>query len=169
MLVARSTIGPVIVRCESVGPYLDGYKVRLLVTVLAPIEVNELNLTVNWMEKDDKYHADGNGWREKTVESLVVFQPGRYSAIDVPLTPASAAGVKSMTVSAKDESSQDTAGAPSQIARPQAASGGLRGTGNGRTTSARRIGTLRLARCFEPFLPFIGQSSAPREEGQRRN
>jgi hypothetical protein len=60
--VARSSLGGVVVRCESVTPYLDGFKMRLLATVLAPIEVNGLTLTVSWIEDDKNIlpkEADG--------------------------------------------------------------------------------------------------------------
>jgi hypothetical protein len=100
--VARTNLGPVIITCDSVDSYLDGFKIRLLASVLVPIEVSGLSLTVSWSEPDEKYREKGKGpWRQKEVESLVSFYPGRYSAIEVPLTPASAAGIKSLTISVK--------------------------------------------------------------------
>lgn len=100
--VARTNLGPVIITCESVEPYLDGFKIRLLASVLVPIEVSGLSITVGWYEPDEKYREKGKGpWRRKEVESLVSFYPGRYSAVEVPLTPASAAGIKSLTINVK--------------------------------------------------------------------
>lgn len=100
--IARTELGPVIVTCDSVVPYLDGFKITLLATVLVPVEVVGLKVKVAWMETDEKFQEKGQGrLRQKEVDSLSSFFPGRYSAIEVPLVPATAAGIKALTISAK--------------------------------------------------------------------
>ena len=96
--VARSKLGPVLITCDSLSPYLDGFKLRIKATVLVPIDVKGLKIKVSWIETDPKHQEKGKEHREKEIDTLLAFQPGRYTAFDIPLTPASASGLKKMYV-----------------------------------------------------------------------
>ena len=101
--IARTDIGAVIVACESLQPYLDGFKIRLLLTTLVPISLSGLKITVAWQEDDAKFFENGVGYRRKEVNSLLKFEPGRYTAVDVQLSPASSSGVKRLTVGVRTD------------------------------------------------------------------
>jgi hypothetical protein len=97
--VARTAIGPVLVRLQSITPYLDGFKVRLWLSVLAPIEVNGLKGKISWLEMDPEVlKKDKTAFREKELNFPDTFRPGRYTEVEIALTPASAAGLKSFYV-----------------------------------------------------------------------
>lgn len=96
--VARTNLGPVLIACDSLSPYLDGFKLRIRATVLVPIDVKGLKVKVTWIESDPKYKEKGKEYREKEIDTLLTFQPGRYTAFEIPLTPASATGLKKMFV-----------------------------------------------------------------------
>lgn len=102
--VARTKLGPAIVTLEKVEPYLDGFKIKLWITVLAPIELSGLKGTISWFETDPEVRKKNNHWvREKEFTSLSQFVGGRYTEVEVILTPASAAGVKEFWVSLKTD------------------------------------------------------------------
>jgi hypothetical protein len=97
--IARTDLGPVLISCKGVTPYLDGYKVQLAVTVLAPVKVVGMKLTVSWLESDEKLQEKGKGpLREKEIDSLATFIPGQYTFVEVPLSPASASGIKDLGI-----------------------------------------------------------------------
>jgi len=98
--IARTTLGPAVVKLNSITPYLDGFKLKLWIAFLVPIQVNGIKGKVSWQESDaEVLKKDKRTYREKEFDSAADFPSGRYKEIEVVLSPASAAGLKTFSVS----------------------------------------------------------------------
>lgn len=98
--VARTDLGPALVKLAGISPYLDGYKVRLWISILTPIDVNGLKGTLIWVESDPAVlQKNKDKLRKREFATTVAFRPGRYSEVEIAVTPASAGGLKNFSVS----------------------------------------------------------------------
>lgn len=97
--VARTSLGPAVVRIAGISPYLDGYKVKLWVTVLTPIDLSGLKGSLIWHESDSAVlEKNKDKLRKKEFSTTATMKPGRYTEIEIAVTPASATGLKNFSV-----------------------------------------------------------------------
>lgn len=93
--IARTSLGAAVVTVENMMPYLEGYKIKLWITMLVPIEVTGVKGTLSWVEQDPEVlKKDKNIIRQKEFSSTEKFQSGRYTEVEVVVSPASAASLK---------------------------------------------------------------------------
>lgn len=99
--VANSTLGPFLIVCKSVTPYLDGYRILLNVGNTTNVTFRGLKISLDWSEavppKGD-YLAYWKA-RQKDVDVTQTFHPGTYTAVNVTIGPATAGELKALTVS----------------------------------------------------------------------
>jgi len=98
--IARTDIGPALIVIKGVTPYLDGFKVKLWIAVLAPvISANGAKVTVSWIETEAAFQEKaGQRFRMKEFSLTNQFEGGKYSEVELALTPASASGVKKLFI-----------------------------------------------------------------------
>jgi hypothetical protein len=87
--IAQTKFGSFAVICKNVTPYLDGYKIVLEIGNLTSGTFQGATLVF-------EYGNNGNG--SKTIEVSNIFLPGRYSNVEVILTPAKPEDIKTITV-----------------------------------------------------------------------
>jgi hypothetical protein len=97
--VARSQLGVFLVKLHAIDPYMQGFRLRLWVTPLVPVDLDGLDVTVSWFENEQKKTEDWS--REVKLSSPFKFQPGRWTEVEIPITPASPAGLIKFWVSLK--------------------------------------------------------------------
>jgi len=75
--------------CENLTPYLDGYKAQLAIGNLTSATFNGAKITLKWGEDLSK---------SKEISVTNTFHPGRYTNVEVSLTPARLEDVKGFSV-----------------------------------------------------------------------
>jgi len=87
--IAQTKYGSFAVVCENVTPYLDGYKAQLSVGNLTNARFNEAKIGLLW----------GKDYNNSKVMSVTnSFLPGRYTTVEVILTPAKPEDIKTFSV-----------------------------------------------------------------------
>lgn len=87
--VAQTKYGTFTVVCRNLSPYLDGYKAQLAIGNLTTARFNGAKIAFQWGEDLSK---------NKEVSVTNSFLPGRYTNLDVVLTPAKPEDVKTFSV-----------------------------------------------------------------------
>jgi len=87
--VAQTKFGSFAVVCRNVTPYLDGYKVQLGVGNLTNAHFNGAKMSLLW-------GADYSKTKDMSVTNS--FPPGRYTNVEVVLTPAKPEDIKTFSV-----------------------------------------------------------------------
>ena len=87
--IAQTTYGTFSVVCENLTPYLDGYKAQLAIGNLTSATFNGAKITLKWGEDLSK---------SKEISVTNTFHPGRYTNVEVSLTPARLEDVKGFSV-----------------------------------------------------------------------
>ena len=97
--IARTSLGPALVKLQGLTPYLDGFKARIWIAALTTVDLSGIKGTLSWIERDvDVLKKNASVFREKEFASTATFQSGRYTEVEVVLTPASASGLKEFYV-----------------------------------------------------------------------
>ena len=87
--IAQTKYGSFAVVCENVTPYLDGYKTQLSVGNLTNARFNGAKIGLHW----------GKDYNNSKVMSVTnSFLPGRYTTVEVILTPAKPEDIKTFSV-----------------------------------------------------------------------
>ena len=87
--IAQTKYGSFAVVCENVTPYLDGYKAQLSVGNLTNARFNGAKIGLHW----------GKDYNNSKVMSVTnSFLPGRYTTVEVILTPAKPEDIKTFSV-----------------------------------------------------------------------
>jgi len=87
--IAQTKYGSFAVVCENVTPYLDGYKAQLSVGNLTNARFNGAKIGLHWGK-------DYNNSKDMSVTNS--FLPGRYTTVEVILTPAKPEDIKTFSV-----------------------------------------------------------------------
>ncbi len=85
--IAQTKFGSFAVVCRNASPYLDGYKIRLGIGNLTSASFRGAKINVWWGENSKEFDVTDS------------FVPGRYTTIEVVLTPAKPEDIKALTVS----------------------------------------------------------------------
>ena len=87
--IAQTKYGSFAVVCENVTPYLDGYKAQLSVGNLTNARFNGAKIGLHWGK-------DNNNSKYMSVTNS--FLPGRYTTVELILTPAKPEDIKTFSV-----------------------------------------------------------------------
>ena len=88
--IANTKFGPFLVVAKNVVPYLDGYKITLMIGNISSAAFSGSKINVKWGT------VFGN---TKDVAVTDTFYPGRYTKVQIALTPAKPEDVKAILVS----------------------------------------------------------------------
>lgn len=86
--IAQTKYGSFAIVCKNVNQYLDGYKVHLGIGNLTTATFNGAKINLNW----------GKGQYKKEVSVTNSFLPGRYTTVEIVITPAKPEDIKEFTV-----------------------------------------------------------------------
>jgi hypothetical protein len=87
--IAQTKYGSFVVRCKNVTPYLDGYKVQIGIGNLTTAQFTGAKIHLVWGK-------DFINRKDMSVTNK--FPPGRYTTIEVVLTPAKPEDIKTFTM-----------------------------------------------------------------------
>ncbi len=87
--IAQTKYGSFAVICKNVTPYLDGYKVQLDIGNLTSARFNGAKISLLWGK-------DYNSSKNMSVTSS--FLPGRYTTVELVMTPAKPEDMKTFSV-----------------------------------------------------------------------
>lgn len=87
--IAPTRYGSFAVICNTVTPYLDGYKVKLDIGNLTSAQFNGAKIKLTWGKNFDN---------TKDISITTSFPPGRYTTIEVVMTPAKPEDIKEFMV-----------------------------------------------------------------------
>lgn len=87
--IAQTKYGAFAVSCKNVIPYLDGYKIVLDIGNLTSARFNGAKLSVNWGKANE---------HKKEISVTNNFPPGRYTPVELVLTPAKPEEIKTFNV-----------------------------------------------------------------------
>lgn len=90
--IARTKFGSFAIVCKDVNQFLDGYKVRLSIGNLTSARFDGTKIFVKWGKSFLK---------NKEISVTDSFFPGRYTTIEVVITPAKPEDVKELIVTLK--------------------------------------------------------------------
>jgi hypothetical protein len=102
--MARTKFGPFLFVCRGVTPYQDGYKVKLSVGNLTSATFRGARLNVEWgLPRPHPMHLEEyqdyvESMKSKGFGVTTVFLPGRYTNIEIALTPAKAEEIKTIRI-----------------------------------------------------------------------
>jgi hypothetical protein len=86
--IAQTKYGSFAIVCKNASQYLDGYKVHLNIGNLTNARFNGAKISLKW----------GKGQHKKEVSVTNDFPPGRYTTVEVVMTPAKPEDIKEFTV-----------------------------------------------------------------------
>jgi hypothetical protein len=87
--IANTKFGAFSVVCKNLTPYLDGYKAQLEIGNLTNAVFHGAGISIVWGENFDK---------TKEIAVTNKFPPGRYTNLEVVMTPAKPVEIKSILV-----------------------------------------------------------------------
>jgi len=87
--IAQTNFGSFAILCKSVTPYLDGYKVQLGIGNLTSAQFNGAKISLRWGKLLNN---------SKDISVTNKFLPGRYTTIEVVMTPAKPEDIKMFSV-----------------------------------------------------------------------
>lgn len=105
--LARTEFGPFAVVCKAVSPYLDGYKVKLIIGNMTSANFSGAKFNISWgvpipnwesktfLEDFEKYQKSQ---KQKEFEVTNEFPGGTYTEIELSLTPANPDEIKNVSV-----------------------------------------------------------------------
>lgn len=100
--VAKTKFGPFTVSTRGATPYLDGFKVKLRIGNLTNADFNGAKLNIAWGPPFDEKNFNFEEWsknqKKKGVDLTTRFRSGAFTDVEIVLTPAKAAEIKSFTV-----------------------------------------------------------------------
>jgi hypothetical protein len=88
--LAQTKYGPFAIVCKKVTPYLDGYKVELQIGNLTSARFNGVKISVAW--------GIFGGRVDKEMSFTNSFPPGRYTTVELVMTPAKPEDIKVFSV-----------------------------------------------------------------------
>jgi hypothetical protein len=86
--VAQTKFGSFTIVCKNVTPYLDGYKVHLSIGNLTNARFSGAKINLLW----------GKDYNSKEMSVTNIFYPGRYTNVEIVLTPAKPEDIKTFSV-----------------------------------------------------------------------
>jgi hypothetical protein len=98
--IAKTNYGTFTVSTNGVTPYLDGFKVKLRIGNLSTANFNGAKISVSWGPPYDEKNAEEYLKNQKKKEFSVTnyFPAGSFTDVQVALTPAKPAEVKTLSV-----------------------------------------------------------------------